>query len=605
MAQCAERSVLEILEHVPAWYDGSRGGCRAVGRNIPFGARMLAVVEAFDSMTTDQVYRRAMPEERAMNELFESAGRQFDPELLRNFAEFRLGDPSQRRREAAARWLQTLDPQMPNPMWQLNTAAPVDRIRELATFEEELLDHMHDAVVFVDTGSRIVGWNHGAERLTGIAADCIFQHPWSPTLVHLHNEKGGWIAEDDCPVLGALRTRTQSLQRLTICGPTGRPVPVDSHAIPVAAEDGSLQGAVLVLHDASSEISLEERCLSLHERATKDPLTQVANRAEFDRVHEMFVHAHREQQVPCSLMICDLDRFKQVNDTFGHQAGDEAIKALAAILRNCCHSGDLVARYGGEEFVMLYANCDIASAARRAEQIRRTLAHFAVPKLGKRKITASFGVTEIQPGDTPETMLRRADRALLLAKERGRNTVVQLGMGFAGDTPPEKKRPWWKGDKSPLVLQQDLVAGQSPWTSSSRSYEASWPTTARKILKVDGDRVELQVDDDRAGITRRASDRPVAFRIELWFEEQPASEPEQPPPGPPRGPRTRLHICVISQRNQDRRHAVVAERARELLTSLRCYLTATNEPKPSSGGLLQCASGSSAGGCESNTNTGT
>ena len=93
-----------------------------------------------------------------------------------------------------------------------------------------------------------------------------------------------------------------------------------------------------------------------------------------------------------------------------------------------------MARYGGEEFVVLCADCDNATAARRAEQIRKALSQIAQPKMDGRSVTVSFGVTEIQPGDTPETMLRRADRALLMAKANGRNTVVQLGSGSGGET---------------------------------------------------------------------------------------------------------------------------------------------------------------------------
>ncbi len=221
---------------------------------------------------------------------------------------------------------------------------------------------MHDAVVFIDAALRIVQWNHGAERLTGVIANGICQRAWSPGLLTMQNEKGQWLSDDDCPVRCALRSGTQSLRRLTIAGRGGRPVPVDSHTIPVAGADGAPIGVVLILHDASSEISLEERCQSLHEKATRDPLTQVANRAEFDRVLEMFVNAHRQHQVPCSLMICDLDHFKQVNDNYGHQAGDEVIKCLAMLLRNSCRTGDLVARYGGEEFVLLCADCDVVAA---------------------------------------------------------------------------------------------------------------------------------------------------------------------------------------------------------------------------------------------------
>ena len=142
-------------------------------------------------------------------------------------------------------------------------------------------------------------------------------------------------------------------------------------------------GAVLLFHDASSETSLEQRCQSLHEKATKDALTQVANRAEFDRVHAMFVATHQQQQVPCSLLMCDLDRFKLVNDNYGHQAGDDVIKSLASLLKSSCRPGDLVARYGGEEFVVLCADCDNASAARRAKQVCKALGQTPAAENGR------------------------------------------------------------------------------------------------------------------------------------------------------------------------------------------------------------------------------
>ena len=193
----------------------------------------------------------------------------------------------------------------------------------------------------------------------------------------------------------------QSLRRLTICGRTGaaggRRHPRHSRHRPTTARRS---GAILLFHDASSETSLEQRCQSLHEKATKDPLTQVANRAEFDRVHEMFVAAHQQQQVPCSLMMCDLDRFKLVNDTYGHQAGDDAIKSLASLLKSSCRPGDLVARYGGEEFVMLCADCDNAAAARRAEQIRKALSQIAAAEDGRPDASPSASAS---PKSSPAT----------------------------------------------------------------------------------------------------------------------------------------------------------------------------------------------------------
>ena len=128
------------------------------------------MVEAFDAMTTDHVYRPAMSQERAMVELFHCAGTQFDPELVRQFVEFREGDAARLPPAVASRWLRDLDPRRPTRYWDF-TAAGAARRRPptIALFQAKLLDNMYDAVVFVDAAGRIKLWNHGAERLTGIA----------------------------------------------------------------------------------------------------------------------------------------------------------------------------------------------------------------------------------------------------------------------------------------------------------------------------------------------------------------------------------------------------------------------------------------------------
>ena len=252
----------------------------------------------------------------------------------------------------------------------------------------------------------------------------------------------------------AVRTGVQSLRRLIVSSRNGHDLAVDVHTIPVVGPDGTTQGASLLWHDASGEASLEERCHSLYEQAIRDPLTQLANRAEFDRVHAKFVEAHLERRLPCSLIMCDIDRFKRVNDTYGHQAGDEAIKSFAQLLKSACRPGDLVARYGGEEFVMLCADCNNATAAARAEQLRKAFYDLPQPKLGGKTCSASFGVTEIQPGDNAQTMLNRADRGLLMAKEGGRNLVVQLGSGM-NDEPVERRGVAGSGNEHRLVRSLD------------------------------------------------------------------------------------------------------------------------------------------------------
>ncbi len=337
---CSSRRILEIVENIPAWYDGSRSGFKTNGPRLPLGTRMIAVAEAFDAMTTDHVYRPAFSHERAMAELFDFSGKQFDPELVAQFDEFRREDQTTVHGEAASRWLRLLASTSVNSHWEFNAnAAPAVEPGVDAIFQGRLLDTMYDAVVFIDGACRIILWNRGAERLTGISGAGVRSQLWHPLLLGLCDERGAALGETDCPVYTAIHCGVQSLRRLTLLGRHQQPVAVDAHTIPVIDQKGVTHGAVLLFHDASSETSLEQRCQSLHEKATKDPLTQAANRAEFDRVHTMFIATHQQQQVPCSLLMCDLDRFKLVNDTYGHQAGDDVIKSLASLLKSLLSAG--------------------------------------------------------------------------------------------------------------------------------------------------------------------------------------------------------------------------------------------------------------------------
>jgi diguanylate cyclase (GGDEF)-like protein len=432
---------------------------------------------------------------------------------------------------------------------------------------------MHDAVIFVDGSLRIVLWNRASERLTGILAPSIEHKIWSPTLVGLRDEQQRLIGDADCPVNQSIKSGVQTLRRLSVAGRNGQRVDVDAHLVPVYGKNGVSHGAALLLHDASSRITLEQRVQSLHEKATRDPLTQVANRAEFDRIHASWVESHLERRLPCSLVICDIDHFKRINDNFGHQAGDEVLIAFAALLKRHCRAGDLVARYGGEEFVMICADCDNSTATARAEELRAELAELPMIALSGRYITASFGVTEVQPGDTPETMLRRADRALYQAKEGGRNMVIQLGSGIAGDEQEPRRTSWWA-----------WLRGRAPDQVLHRTFASSIPRelVVEKIrgfvadhfaqIESQGEgQLVLRIDGESGSLLRRASDRVIPFLIQIDLDENSSGVDLA---DPARIVRTLLHVTVSPQRSRDRRRRDVLEKAQRLLASLKSYLLA-------------------------------
>lgn len=162
----------------------------------------------------------------------------------------------------------------------------------------------------------------------------------------------------------------------------------------------------------------------LHELAVTDGLTQVANHRAFqDRLREEFRRAQRYDD-PLALILIDLDHFKQVNDNFGHQVGDEVLVSVAVAAKAAVRETDFIARYGGEEFAVLLPKTHLAGALTVAERIVAELKSLSVGPAGL-KVTASFGVSGF-PGrsvNTSEQLVRTADEALYRAKREGRNKI--------------------------------------------------------------------------------------------------------------------------------------------------------------------------------------
>lgn len=161
------------------------------------------------------------------------------------------------------------------------------------------------------------------------------------------------------------------------------------------------------------------------EKAHRDPVTGVNNRTAMDSALSQEIKLARRHAVPLSMIIFDIDRFKQINDTYGHIAGDALLKRVAETMSDCVRGSDIIYRYGGEEFVVLLRNTKKPGARLLAERIRKAIEsmHFNYEDL-KIKITVSAGLSAFNKADTPNLFLERCDAALYQAKKNGRNCVV-------------------------------------------------------------------------------------------------------------------------------------------------------------------------------------
>jgi diguanylate cyclase (GGDEF)-like protein len=195
----------------------------------------------------------------------------------------------------------------------------------------------------------------------------------------------------------------------------------------VEERTGQLAQANFELQERSFELERANR--QLDQLSRQDDLTGIANRRHFEEAYDIEWRKARRLGIPLSLLMIDIDFFKPFNDTYGHHAGDECLKSVAAVLAGALHrAGDLVARYGGEEFVAVLAGQETAAAACMAEGLREKIEAMAIPTVASevaKVVTVSIGVAAAKPGEAgaPAALLIAADKALYQAKRSGRNRI--------------------------------------------------------------------------------------------------------------------------------------------------------------------------------------
>jgi diguanylate cyclase len=197
----------------------------------------------------------------------------------------------------------------------------------------------------------------------------------------------------------------------------------DRHKEALVKEMAKLRTRLGNLESESSD--LQERLERERQQAMLDPLTGIMNRIAYDkRLREERSHWKR-YKTPLSLIVCDIDKFKDLNDILGHQVGDKALQSITVVLKNNVRETDLLARYGGEEFVILLPNTGAYAAGKAAEKIRLAVEKASFKYQGKRiPVTISCGYAEFHGADSSEDVFQRADKYLYQAKDQGRNCCV-------------------------------------------------------------------------------------------------------------------------------------------------------------------------------------
>lgn len=182
------------------------------------------------------------------------------------------------------------------------------------------------------------------------------------------------------------------------------------------------------LNQSSNEIqNLRSKLDETRAEALTDKLTGISNRAGFDKALGTVMVEARDEADPMSLVMCDIDHFKNFNDNYGHQVGDQVLRLVGGILRSMLKGQDIPCRYGGEEFALILPRTQLQGASKVAEAIREAIERKRIVRRSTgeviSRVTMSFGVAELQPGEAGSDLIERADTALYRAKKEGRNRV--------------------------------------------------------------------------------------------------------------------------------------------------------------------------------------
>jgi diguanylate cyclase (GGDEF)-like protein/PAS domain S-box-containing protein len=293
-------------------------------------------------------------------------------------------------------------------------SAQADRLRMI-------VDSMDQGLLIVEGCGRIQYANPACDRYLGYAPEQLVGRSLAELLDGV--EPGACLNTDGVNGHGTREVRIRHRD--------GRLHAMDLTMTPMHAADGLF---VALLHDITHHKQSED---ALQRAAMLDPVTKIANRRQFDAFLEKeWQRAVRNAQ-PLSLVVLDVDHFKQYNDTFGHAAGDACLQKVAqALQEHAMRPTDLAARYGGEEFVLLFAETPAENAARLAEMIRAAVEALKMPNprsTASRWLTVSVGVATIVPSqlDQIENLFVCADRAMYAAKAGGRNRVERTLVGTA------------------------------------------------------------------------------------------------------------------------------------------------------------------------------
>ena len=282
-----------------------------------------------------------------------------------------------------------------------------------------------DGVIVTDKDGKISFCNPEACKLLKLKESMLIGVEFHKK-IHIQHTNGKMLSSTERFLVNTIKERkAYRSDNESFTKSDGQIFPVSVSCTPII-ENSVCSGAVLVFRDITEQKKYQESLEFINKilkiQSTTDHLTKLYNRQYFNEKLNQEINKVRRYKSFFSFVIFDIDKFKSINDTYGHNSGDCVLEDLAKIVGKTLRDTDILARWGGEEFAILLPMTDSTAAVKYAERIREIVEEykFTIP----RQVSCSFGVTQYIEDEKPENLINRADEALYEAKENGRNRVV-------------------------------------------------------------------------------------------------------------------------------------------------------------------------------------
>ncbi len=563
-------SMLTMLHHN---FDGAGVEARGAGvsHELPLGPRILAVADAYDSLSSPKSYRRGMTHEEVMKILNEHSGSRYDGNVIKTLNRWHEADGDQ---------LFALG----DPFGEVNNQGSISEAErnEVVVLTQILnilyqFHSLYDGFFIVDSQMEYCVWSDGMEELSGKGAGHTVGRSWQACDVSLspitQTARDNMAPREEILPQVMRNGRAQFASR--VCDVDGnRQLSVDVYTMPILGDRGKVNGVVQLFRCKGGVRRQSREYVELKLAATRDALTGVANRGQLEtQLRHLLDDFHNHEGArSLSAIFLDVDKFKNINDTYGHKAGDQVLVDLTRLLQHDTYSGEIIARYGGEEFIVLCPDTDLKAAVRRAERLRDAIQKSSIGGVSGLNVTSSFGVSTAHLGDTVQTLLERADAALYQAKESGRNRTCwedqdKEEQEMIVEDVVEESTPLVTEENGRWIFNQDIKVSTSLELTAMKLN--AFISTVDEIELTHQEQGFLQLRLGYLGFTRRWGSVPERQAIEVDIRFETTREAGNGPHG---GKTLRQVAVVIRPLGRVPSKAKFELRCNQVMLQLRSYL---------------------------------